>query len=723
MSHNTRPLRATYRLQLGGGFGFAQARELVPYLRELGISHLYLSPSLQARAGSSHGYDVVDPTKISEQLGGESELRELAAAGLGVILDVVPNHMGTGDENRWWSDLRLRERFFDLYPDGGYRRFFDIDDMAAIRQERDEVFLLSHGKLLTLVREGVVDGLRVDHPDGLADPAGYLARLREQGVARVWVEKILDPDEDLRDWPVTGTVGYEFLNDACALFVDERAKEPLTALLAEVTGDRRGFAEIAAEAQLEQANGPFARDVANLRRLGAFDADTLAAGLAGLPIYRTYVEPWSGRVADADREAIAAAGMADALARALLLEASDAPGVGSGARNAPAGSHDLGVAGGPAAELATRFQQLSPAIAAKGVEDTAFYRYLRLLCLNEVGGDPDRFGLSVEEFHRRNVQRATRFPEGLLSTQTHDTKRSGDARARLAALSTMPARWSELTLAWLALGEQLRDAHGAPDRAEQYLILQTLLSVWPVEQERLDAYLVKALRERKLSSSWIEPDERWEQAVLDFARRLVALPAFLSDFEPFARDVALAGERSALGQLLLKLTSPGVPDVYQGDELWRLSLVDPDNRRAVDWQRRRGLLRALRDGATPTRATAKLHLIRQALALRARRPATFRDIYTPVPAGPGTCAYLRGEDVLSVVEVRPDGHASSAGRGTSAPAGAGPQVAQGNGAALEASLHGRWRELLSGEEYDLGRTRSVGELVGTRGIALLERCA
>ncbi|MHB1999179.1 MAG: alpha-amylase family glycosyl hydrolase [Solirubrobacteraceae bacterium] len=708
-------LRATYRLQLGGDFGFEQAAELVPYLRRLGVSHLYLSPSLQARSGSTHGYDVVDPTSVSEALGGERALRQLASCGLPIILDVVPNHMGTGDENRWWADERLRERFFDLYPGGGHRRFFDIDDMAAIRQEREEVFETTHGKILELVRDGVLDGLRVDHPDGLADPAGYLARLRQRGVARVWVEKILScshPPEPLRDWEVTGTVGYEFLGDACALYVDPAAREPFTQLLAEVTGDSRSFADVALEAQLEQAHGPFARDLERLRELGPFDERTLAEGLARLPIYRTYVEPWSGRVEDADREAVARAGISGELARALLLDRGDEPD--AKVRHArDGGAGEAGAGGPPGAtpldELVTRFQQLSPAIDAKGVEDTAFYRYLRLLCLNEVGGDPDRFGMSVERFHAGNAIRAKRFPEALLTTQTHDTKRSGDARARLGALSSIPAEWREHVLRWLELGEPLRSDDGAPDRAEQYLIHQTLIGIWPVEGgwsqshgARLEDYLVKALRERKLSSSWIEPDERWELEVLRFARELLASERFRADFDPFAERVALAGERAALGQTLLKLTSPGVPDIFQGDELWRLSLVDPDNRRAVDWARRERLLAELERGAAPRRETAKLHLIREALALRARRPESFVGAYEPLPAGPDVCAYLRGADVLCVVEIDRAG----------TPAGE---------AELEGGLTGRWRNVLDGEEHDLGRTRGVRELTGERGLALLER--
>src|SRR3954470_13625711 len=299
---------ATYRLQLSPEQDFAAVGALVPYLRELGISHLYLSPGLQARAGSTHGYDVVDPTRVSDALGGEDGLRALRARGLGIVLDIVPNHMGVSEENRWWSDERLRERFFDWEPGSGwYRRFFDIDDLAAIRVEDPEVFDVVPGKVLELVADGVLDGLRVDHPDGLADPAGYLHRLRERGVEHVWVEKILHPGEPLRDWPVEGTVGYEFLNDATALFVDPASEDEMTDLFAQLTGEDRTFREVALEAQVQQATTTFAREVARLREL--HDVPGIADALAALPVYRTYVEPWSGRVAPEDREAVEEAGI------------------------------------------------------------------------------------------------------------------------------------------------------------------------------------------------------------------------------------------------------------------------------------------------------------------------------------------------------------------------------------------------------------------------------
>ncbi|MEA2381144.1 MAG: (1-_4)-alpha-D-glucan 1-alpha-D-glucosylmutase [Solirubrobacteraceae bacterium] len=664
-------MRATYRLQLSPELDFAAVRELVPYFRDLGISHLYLSPSLQARAGSTHGYDVVDPTRVSDTLGGEDGLRALRDAGLPIVLDIVPNHMGVSDENRWWADEELRAKVFDYDPqDGWYRRFFDIDDLAAVRVEDEEVFRLTHEKILELVRDGVVDGLRVDHPDGLADPAGYLRRLADAGSRHVWVEKILHPGERLRDWPVEGTVGYEFLNDAAALFVDPAGEGELTDVFAQLTGETRPFREVALEAQIQQATTTFAREVARLRSL--LDEPGIADALAALPIYRTYVEPWSGRVEPEDRAAIEEGGIEGRLAEVLLLRE---------------GGHD---------EFVTRFQQTSPPVTAKGVEDTAFYRYVRLLALNEVGGDPGRFGLSVADFHAANAQRAERFPRGLLVTQTHDTKRSGDVRARIGALSGMASEWRERVLRWREVNAELR-ADGAPDANEEYLIYQTLVGAWPIEAERLEAYIEKALREAKRNTSWVEQDQDWEARVKRFAVALLSHEPFLDDFEPFAERVALEGRRSALGQLLLKLTAPGVGDIYQGDELEALNLVDPDNRRPVDWAARRAALDALRRGGAPSPTTMKLYTIWKALDLRARRPSAFAGSYEPLEAGPGVAAYLRGGEVLVVVPVRGWEDATMSG------------------------VAGRWRDVLGGGERDLADTAGVPELVAPHGLALLER--
>jgi (1->4)-alpha-D-glucan 1-alpha-D-glucosylmutase len=612
-------LRATYRLQLGEEMTFADAAALVPYLRDLGISHLYLSPAFAARAGSTHGYDVVDPTRLSDALGGEAGFRALSAAardaGLGIVLDIVPNHMATDDANPYWSDPERRARFFDLDPETGrHRRFFDIDHLAGVRQEDPEVFAETHRLALALVREGLVDGLRVDHPDGLADPAGYLERLRDGGAAHVWVEKILDPGEPLRDWPVEGTVGYEFLNDVAALFVDPAGEPALTALWHELCGDVRPFGEWAAEAKREQARTTFAPDVDWLRRLWP-EVEGLEEALAALPVYRTYIRDLP---APEDLHALREAGLVEWLA------------------NAPR-------------DFVIRFQQTTPPIMAKGVEDTAFYRYVRLLALNDVGGDPSRFGIDVATFHAGNAVRAERFPRGLLITQTHDTKRSGDARARIGALAGMAEEWAEAVRSWRALSAPLRE-NGAPDAIEEYTIFQTLVGAWPLEPDRLCAYMEKAMREGKRNTTWVDQDAAWEGRVLAYCRALYEHAPFLDAFLPFAERVAAVGEAHALRQTALKLTVPGVPDIYQGDELVALSLVDPDNRRPVDWERRRALLAAPADSAD----TRKLALIRELLALRARRPAAFAGGYTPLDAGPDAVAFLRGDDVAVALPVRGD---------------------------------------------------------------------
>jgi (1->4)-alpha-D-glucan 1-alpha-D-glucosylmutase len=664
-------LRATYRLQLGPNLNFEHVRELVPYLKNLGVSHVYLSPSFQAREGSTHGYDVIDPTKVSDALGGEEGLRELSASGLGVVLDIVPNHMAAVDENRYWADEELRKKYFDLDPvSGRWRRFFDIDELAGVRQEDPEVFEETHKLALRLVKEGVVDGLRVDHPDGLADPAGYLQRLRDGGAERVWVEKILEAREELRDWPVSGTVGYEFLNDAQALFVDPAGEAPMTALYQELTGERRPFHELADEAKLELATGTFKPEVERLRRVE--DVPDLEQSLSSLPIYRTYVtspseleDPgpaaadavppervrtfgshaaeWpnspAGEIADADREAIDAArerGMPDEVAARLTFDAPAPP------------------------EFVTRFQQTTPAITAKGVEDTSFYRDVRLLALNEVGGDPGRFSLSVADFHDRCAERARRFPQNLLITQTHDTKRSGDSRARIGALAGIADEWRTEVTRWFELAAPLRtevDDRLAPDLVEQYLIFQTLVGVWPATVERVQEYVQKALREAKRNTNWVDQNEEWEGAVSTFVRAIYEPGPLHSAIDAFVTRFAPIGERAAIGQLLLKLTTPGVPDIYQGDELWRLSMVDPDNRRPVDFDARRAALSALDSGAPIDLTNIKLHVIRRALALRTRRPAPFTGAYNPLPADDRLCAFTRGgHEILAVTALREDTH-------------------------------------------------------------------
>jgi (1->4)-alpha-D-glucan 1-alpha-D-glucosylmutase len=618
----SRELRASYRLQLGRELTLERVLDYVPYLRDLGVSHLYLSPVLQARAGSTHGYDGVDPSQISHALGGARAFRALCdrahAAGLGVLLDVVPNHLAASEEeNVLWREQALRERFFDLDPaTGRHRRFFDDDELAGVRVEEPEIFEATHALVLDLVREGLVDGLRVDHPDGLADPAGYLERLSVAGVEQIWVEKILGPGEQLREWPVEGTTGYDFLNDAQALFVDPAGETILT----ELAGETRTWAEVAFQAKLEQAEITFAPEVERLRRL--LDLPGLPHALASLPVYRTYVEPSTGRVEDADTNAIA--GLPDEFRRVLLLEQR---------------GHD---------EFVTRFQQTTGPVMAKGVEDTAFYRYVRLLALNEVGGDPSRFSLEVDEFHAANARRSARCPHGLLAGTTHDTKRSADVRARIGALAGMAARWRESVLRWHELTAGIRPGP-APDWTEELFVYQTLVGAWPIGLERLGPYLQKSLREAKRNTSWTDPNEEWESDVARFASELCVNDAFLAEFEPFAADVAAAGSRAALGQLVLRFTSPGIPDLYGGDELPLLALVDPDNRRGVNLERRRITLSNL--SSTTANAAPKLWTIRQLLDLRARKPNTFAGAYEPLPAGAETCAFKRGGDLLVAVSL------------------------------------------------------------------------
>jgi (1->4)-alpha-D-glucan 1-alpha-D-glucosylmutase len=616
----------TYRLQLTEEFDFRAAREVaVPYVAELGASHLYLSPSLRARRGSTHGYDVVDPTRISEHLGGEAEFRALCSAaheaGLGIVLDVVPNHMATSEaENPFWADPERRARFFDWDPESGwYRRFFDIGDLAGVRIEDPEVFETTHAKVLELVEEGLIDGLRIDHPDGLVNPRVYLERLRERGVRHVWIEKILEPGEPLRAWPVEGTTGYEFANEVTALFVDPAGEEPMTELYATLTGERRSFPEIAGEAKLEVARTTFMQEFDRLRAL--YSRSGLEEAAASLDVYRTYVEPEHDRVDHEDRTA--SEPLPEDLRRVVLLEGERSPQLD---------------------EFVVRWQQTTGPVMAKGVEDTAFYRYFRLTALNEVGGNPARFSISPDEFHRDALARFDHHPLWLLASQTHDTKRAGDVRARIGALAGMHERWAERVRRWHEL------TGGLDDPNEEYLLWQTLVGTWPVVPLRLERYLEKALREGKRNSNWITPNVQHESRVKRFVRSLYENREFLDDLEPFAQEVAAAGEHASLGALLLRLTAPGLPDLYQGDEFWSLNLVDPDNRRPIVWERR---YRA-REERSPTRETMKFHLLRRVLRLRAAHREIFSGAYEPLDLGPSRVGFVRGGRIRVVVPLRPD---------------------------------------------------------------------
>jgi len=733
-------LTATYRVQMNASFTISHARAQVDYLSRLGVSHLYCSSVLAAHAGSTHGYDVVDPTRINPELGTEDDLRALSRdlhdRDMGLILDVVPNHMGTGADNPYWDDVlargerspyarwydidwaaaggrrkvilpilgdeldRVLERnelsvrlesggepriaYFDrtfpidrstlppdlqlaqfdpgatreltaLYsgPDAGdrlralldaqhyqlvsfrrgwsdvnYRRFFDVADLVGLRMEDPEVFAATHALILRLVRDGVADGLRIDHVDGLRDPAGYLARLRASVFpdTPIFVEKILAPDERLRSsWPVQGTTGYEFLNALEDVFVDPAG-------FAEIERDYRRwrrlgdttFRDIVRAGKTAILNGPLRADVEHVARLieplapstgERWSRRDLAIALVelvgALPAYRTYIDP-SRPIEDADRDLIerasreaqarnAAAAPIIAIIADLLL--GRMPATDDAAR----------------ADLVRRFQQLTAPAAAKGLEDNALYVYVPLLSRNEVGGAPDRsLDDAAARFHDANLYHAEHWPLGLVCTTTHDTKRSADVRTRLDALTGIPREWERVVRRWRRLNRKHRSivkGRMAPDGNSEYSLYQTLVALWPAPRpgrrtddlpdrrwresarERLTQYTLKAAREAKTQTSWTDPDPDYERATSEFVAAILQP----SDEAPFLPDVARlvsliapASAWNALSRIALHLTSPGTPDIYQGDELWNYLLVDPDNRRPVDYEARSEAAASLR---------------------------------------------------------------------------------------------------------------------------------
>lgn len=760
---------ATYRLQFHAGFTFADGAGLAGYLRDLGISHVYASPIAVARAGSTHGYDVVDPTAINPALGGEAGFREMAAAlkaaGLGIILDIVPNHLAVGgSDNAWWldvlekgeasafaglfdidwrprdpalqgkvlapflgapygealagGDIRLeagpdgslwatayghhrfpiraadraevsalgleafdpaedtsRARLHELLERQAYRlawwqsagdeinwrRFFDITELAGVRVEVPEVFDRIHALPVRLYAEGLIDGLRIDHIDGLADPAGYLTRLRAElanleasrptgsspGPAYLVVEKILAEGEDLsRDWACDGTTGYEFMDGVSALLHDEDGAAPLSALWREVSGRAGDYGDEEHAARLEILTHGFAGQVDAVA--GAFH--DLARGdlatrdltqgalrraitqlLTGFSAYRLYGE---GEALSQGEAGILAEAMAKA--RAAIAPA-DLPALDQ--------IEAWLTGGGPGAPDARRralrrFHQLSAPVAAKSAEDTAFYRYLRLISRNEVGSYPGRLASDGGEFHAANVARAKAWPGNLLTTATHDHKRGEDVRARLAVLSERPEAWAAKVRPWLA---------GAPaeiDPADAYQMHQTLAGALPLDLdmgdaaglkvfgERVAGWFTKALREGKLRSSWAVPNAAYERACLAYLDHCLEDEAYRAALSDLVEEIAPAGAVKGLAQALLRCASPGVPDTYQGTELWDFSLVDPDNRRPVDFVLRRKMLGdtspgdALADWRT---GAVKQLVISRALNLRRSRPDAFaQGAYEPL---------------------------------------------------------------------------------------------
>ncbi len=734
--------RATLRLQFHRGFTFADARRHVGWMADLGVSHVYASPIAAARAGSTHGYDVTDPTIVNPELGGEAALRDFAealrAAGLGLVIDIVPNHMAADPANPWWRDVLRRGRasahagWFDIdWAAGGgkvllpvlgrpldeaiedgditvkadaagvpelhyfslslpladdsvegrgdlanllarqhyrlaswrtagdainWRRFFDINELVCLRMEQPAAFEAVHALPLRLFADGTIDGLRVDHVDGLTDPAHYCRTLRarvdgiagQTGRSRGWlvVEKILLNDEALpADWGIDGTTGYDFMNEVSALQHDPSAEKVLARAWSEASGRTTDFAteedqarrEIVARsfgAQLDACaaawQAALARDVprAALQRL-------LTDVLVQFPVYRTYA---SGRMLPESDARVLRDVLARVRRRCLATDRWALDLLGTAMLQPPAGETSRWQ------RAMARLQQLSAPVAAKSVEDTAFYRYGRLLSRNDVGFDAETFSLDPQAFHARMQARRADWPQTMLTTATHDHKRGEDVRARLAALSEGAEQWAALLPAWLNALRPLQteiDGEPAPTAGDIAMLMQMIVGAWPpdlvpedaagreVFASRLASWQEKALREAKLSSDWADVDERYEQAARDLLMRVLgegALPDLLTGLASFAEAIAPAGAVNGLAQALLRLTVPGVPDLYQGCDLWDLSLVDPDNRRPVDYVRR-----ALpTDTPLPELATAwrdgrvKQHLIRRALLLRRAAPDLFR---------------------------------------------------------------------------------------------------
>jgi (1->4)-alpha-D-glucan 1-alpha-D-glucosylmutase len=683
-----------YRLQIRPSFTLDAAAETVGYLHDLGVDWAYLSPLLEATTGSDHGYDVVDHFEVDPARGGDDALERFAAAAhgkdLGILIDIVPNHMGVAvpHENVWWWSL-LRDgrgstfdRAFDVdweagngklripvlggtieealergelrivgdelhyfdnrYPlapgsadDGaavavvldrqhyelmdwrredaelGYRRFFAVSSLAAIRAEDPWVFEQSHAEILRWVRLGLADGLRVDHPDGLADPGRYLDDLaRATGGTEVWVEKILEGDERLPTfWATAGTTGYDALADFDRVLVDPAGQDALDALDTRlrgraqpidwatlIHGTKRGIADGILRSEVLR----LAREVPSVPE----PADAIAELLACFPVYRSYLPVGIEHLRAAVKLAKQHRPELSAEFEALLPLLSD-----------------------PSQPVAIRFQQTSGMVMAKGVEDTAFYSYSRLASLTEVGGDPAEFSIDVAEFHRRQLARQARIPASLTTLSTHDTKRGEDTRARISVLSELPERWA-------ATLDGLRSRAPIGDGPFENLLWQSIVGAWPASRERLHAYAEKAAREAGSSTSWTEHNDEFEKRMHEAVDSAFDDPATASLIGEFVETVSAAGWSNSLTAKLIQLAAPGIPDVYQGSELWETSLVDPDNRRAVDFDIRRLYLAAIDAGAHPpidATGAAKLLVTTRALRLRRDHPELFTR-YAALPS-------------------------------------------------------------------------------------------
>jgi (1->4)-alpha-D-glucan 1-alpha-D-glucosylmutase len=738
--------RCTYRMQLSKGFPFAAAAGCADYLAGLGVTHLYCSPVLQAAPGSTHGYDVVDPTRINEELGGEAGFRSMVAAlrkrGIGVLIDIVPNHMASaGRANPWWWDIlkngrasryapyfdidwdpllssikgkvllgvledrygreleggrlslerqgdevtvRYHDHLFPIAPGSlesddldavardldafdsllqsqhyrlsywrtaqeelNYRRFFTIDSLIGLRVELDEVLADSHRLVFGLVGDGSVDGLRIDHVDGLRAPEAYLEVLRANAPdAYVVVEKILEFDERLPEsFPVHGTTGYDFISHVEGVFVDSANEEAVSALYHAFTGEPQRYSDVVRTSKQEIMVGDLSPDLERLTSLLVDICDrhrrqrdrtrrelneAIREIATALHVYRTYARP-GVTLTDADRARIGEA-VDEAARRRPDIDAELLDFAGELLRLEHEGEAE--------AEFAARFQQFTPAVMAKGVEDTAFYRYNRLTSLNEVGGDPGAFGRPVVSFHEHCSRIAGEWPATMLTLATHDTKRSADVRARLDVLSEMPEEWDAAVRRWAEHNDQYR-SQGYPDRALEYLMYQTLVGAWPIDEARLVEFLRKAAREAMAHTSWTNPVAAYEDAIVQFAANVMADAELMGDLQNFMgrTQIVPLGRITSLAQTTLLLTSPGVPDLYQGSELWDLSLVDPDNRRPVDYELRRRLLAetaSLQPADVMARGdegAPKLWLISRLLDRRRATPELFQSqSYSPIEA-------------------------------------------------------------------------------------------
>jgi len=841
---------STYRLQLGPDFGFDAAAGQARYLADLGVTHAYLSPILQAAPGSAHGYDVVDHSRISAELGGEDGFRhmarELAARGIGIVADIVPNHMSMAApeylNRQLWSVLREGQRsrcahWFDIdwAAEGGrmllpilagpvdsclddlavgrlsagadsavpysavsdtaagalasqadeavlryhdhvlplragtedlalldllaaqhyrldwwrvagsslnWRRFLDIASLIAVRVEEPDVFAATHGLILGLVAEGIIDGLRVDHVDGLTDPRGYLNNL-ETATDGAWIvaEKVLASGEQLpADWQCSGTTGYDALAAVGALFVDAAGIDRLGRAYAKSSGPSRfggasEFASVAWTARREIATGPLRPEVARLARIAAQVAEPtldelkpddrellIAELLAAFDVYRTYVVA-SEQPHGASIEQIR---IATKLARRRI------PRAVHGALDALAGL----LAGGPGpsgygqarAALIAHFQQACAAIQAKGVEDTAMYRWSRLVCANEVGADPDHPAADAASFHEFADRLAKDWPATMTTLSTHDTKRQEDVRSRLAVLAESPDVWAREVAAWHQRAERLA-AGRMPDADTEYLLWQTLAGSWPITVPRLSNYLRKAMREAKTVTSWTDPNLGYEAAVVALGQAILADPKLTGRIAAFVTWITPDAVANSLGAKLVQLTMPGIPDVYQGCELGGFSLVDPDNRRPVDFTRRAAMLAALdasvrshepaRDEAGPPADgpntvaetsidAGKLLVCSRALSVRRDHPDWFAGPYRPLTvSGTGSThviAFSRADSVVTVATRLP----------------AGLRRAGGWRDTVVDLTAGRWRDVLTGALHQGGAVQLAG-LTSTLPVALLVR--